>query len=145
MVVRNVRQVDPQLERYIPLYLHLLSLDSEEFPLPPHLKGEDLRNAIEEALVAIIIMNLRHRPMLLVLESWHWADEASVTTVHKLMGVIAHNPMLVVINYRPEYPARWGNMSHHTHISLKPLDIAQTGHTPDPPSGAKPCPTGCRK
>ncbi|MCZ6730026.1 MAG: BTAD domain-containing putative transcriptional regulator, partial [SAR324 cluster bacterium] len=128
MVVRNVRQVDSQLERYIPLYLHLLSLDSEEFPLPPQLKSEDLRNAIEEALAAIIILNLRHKPMLLVLESWHWADEASVTTVHKLMGVIAHNPMLVVINYRPEYPARWGNMSHHTHISLKPLDSAQTGH-----------------
>ena len=49
-VARRAREIDPRLEDFVPLYLHLLSIHSDSYPTPSHLKGEDLRFALFEGL-----------------------------------------------------------------------------------------------
>jgi len=63
--VFNVLAIDPSLEKYLPIYLHLLSIPSEVYPLPQHLHGQELTNAIQEALAAIFILNSQKQPMIL--------------------------------------------------------------------------------
>jgi tetratricopeptide (TPR) repeat protein len=120
--IANVLAVDPSLEQYLPLYLHLLSIPSEEYPLPKQLQGRELTNAIQKALAAISILNSKRKPYLLILEDWHWADEASDLALKHIISVIASHPLMVLVIYRPECASNWGHWSHHTPTVLNALD-----------------------
>jgi class 3 adenylate cyclase/tetratricopeptide (TPR) repeat protein len=120
--VANVLAIDHSLEQYLPLYLHLLSIPSEQYPLPKHLHSQELSNAIQEALVASFIMTSGKQPMVLFFEDWHWTDEASDAALKRLVNMSASYPLMLLVIYRPEYSASWANWSHHSPIILKALD-----------------------
>jgi class 3 adenylate cyclase/tetratricopeptide (TPR) repeat protein len=121
-VVSNALAIDQTLEQYLPIYLYLLSIPSEAYSLPAHLKGQELINEIQKALAVIITLNTKKQPMVLLLEDWHWADEASDSTFKHLISVITPYPLMLLVIYRPEYSSNWGNWSHHTPIILRALD-----------------------
>jgi tetratricopeptide (TPR) repeat protein len=123
--VANIKAIDPSLEQYIPLYLHLLSIPGD-YRLPVHLQGKELRKAMEEALAAIITLNTQHRPMVMILEDWHWSDDASQSALKKMISMTAPFSLMLVVTYRPVYQADWGYMSYHTPVILKPLDASNT-------------------
>ena len=75
--VANIRAIDPALQRYIPHYLYLLSIRTDEYSMDRSLKGEDLRRALQEALAAILTLYTRRNPLVVILEDWQWIDEAS--------------------------------------------------------------------
>ncbi|MCH9046733.1 MAG: alpha/beta fold hydrolase, partial [SAR324 cluster bacterium] len=122
IALATIRGIDRALEANLPLYLHLLSLPSDEHPLPPTLQGEELRREIQLALAALITLSAGRKPVVMFLEDWHWADEASAAALKYLAGVMARTPLLVVVTYRPELTADWGAPSHLTHLPLHPLD-----------------------
>jgi len=121
-VVFNILAIDPSLEKYLPVYLHLLSIPSEVYPLPQHLQGRELTTAILDALAAIFILNSNNQPMVLVFEDWHWVDDVSDAALKHIIGLIAPHPLMVVVVYRSEYSANWGNWSHHTPIILNAIN-----------------------
>jgi predicted ATPase/class 3 adenylate cyclase len=139
--VATIKAIDPSLEQFIPLYLHLLSIQSD-YSLPAHLQGKELRKAIEQALVGMITLTTQHRPMILVLEDWHWSDDASQSALKHLIGVTAPYALMVVVTYRPNYPASWGYLSHHTPVMLKPLDSSNTETIVKSVTGAAHLPQG---
>ena len=124
--VANIKSIDPTLKNYIPYYLNLLSIPSDKYPLPENLKGEDLKKTFQEALSAIITLNTQNKPMLLILEDWHWADEASGAALKHLVSVIPPYPLMLVVLYRPGYKASWENIDFHTPMVLKPLGLSNT-------------------
>ncbi len=123
--VTGIQAIDQALEQHLPLYLHLLSIPSEEYPIPKHLHGQELKNAFQDALAAVNILNSKRQPMVLILEDWHWVDEASDSALRHIVSVIAPYSLMVVVIYRPEYVSNWENWSYHTPIVLKPLDSSQ--------------------
>jgi len=140
-VVTNIKAIDPSLEQFIPFYLHLLSIQSD-YSLPSHLQGKELRKAMEQALVAMITLNTQHEPMVLILEDWHWSDDASQAALKHLIGVTAPYALMVVVTYRPTYSASWGYLSHHTPVMLKPLDASNTENIVRSVTGAAHLPEG---
>jgi predicted ATPase/class 3 adenylate cyclase len=124
--VRAVRAISPELERFLPHYLHLLSIPSETHKLPASLQGDALRRAFEDALAAILTLNARRLPMVLMLEDWHWADEASDAALRHLAGLIPYHLLLVVVTYRPDYERKWSNVENYTPLVLRPLGEAET-------------------
>jgi predicted ATPase len=142
--VTNIKAIDPSLEQYIPLFLHLLSIRSD-YPLPAHLQGKELRKAMEEALALMITMNTQHGPMVMILEDWHWSDEASQEALKHLLDVTAPYALMVVVTYRPDYSANWGFLSYHTPVVLKPLDAPHTEDIIKSVSGAVQLPEGLGK
>jgi class 3 adenylate cyclase/tetratricopeptide (TPR) repeat protein len=124
--VANIKTIDPALKDYIPYYLHLLSIPSGKYSLPKNLKGEDLKKAFQEALSAIITLNTQHKPMVLILEDWHWADDASDAALKHLVSVIPSYPLMLVVLYRPEHKASWENPEILTPMVLKPLGLPNT-------------------
>jgi class 3 adenylate cyclase/tetratricopeptide (TPR) repeat protein len=123
--VTNIKAIDPSLEQYIPLYLHLLSIRSD-YQLPANFQGNELRRAMEEALAVMNTLNTQHQPMVLILEDWHWSDESSQAALNHLIGVIAPHRLMVLVTYRPEYLATWDYLSYYTPIVLKPLVAPHT-------------------
>ena len=101
-VVARARAIDAALEPFLPLYLHLLSMQSEAFPLPRHLQGEHLRVALPEALTAIVVALARRATTLVLLEDWHWADEASRDALRRLLEIVDAHTLMIVVTSRPE-------------------------------------------
>ena len=121
-VVAKICAVSSELEQYLPFYLHLLSVPSTDYKLPEHLEGQEIKNAFQDAIASICIQHSQPQPLLLILEDWQWADEASDSALKHLVGVIGSHPLMVVAIYRPSYSSSWSNWSYHTPIVLKPLD-----------------------
>jgi len=117
-VVTNVTNIDSALEQYIPVFLHLLSIPSDQYPLPEELSGEKLKQAIQEALVSITTLNKIRPTMVLILEDWHWADDASDAALLKHLELMPSYPVMVVVLYRPEYSPKWNQLHFHTSIDL---------------------------
>jgi class 3 adenylate cyclase len=103
-----------------------------DIPLPPEralaLPPEELRRRQLAALTNLIITGARAQPAVLAIEDLHWADP---TTLDLLRGIAergALTPLLVLTTARPEFRPPWGMRSHHSTISLAPLDRAQVRH-----------------
>lgn len=121
--VAAVRAVSPALERYLPQYLHLLSIPSQAHQIPASLQGDPLRRSFEEALAGIITENARHKPVVLLYEDWHWADEASDSALKHLCGLIPHHALQVIVTYRPEYERKWAHPQNYHPLVLQPLGV----------------------
>lgn len=123
-VIESLREIDPSLEQFAALYLHLLSIPTELHALPQHLRGEHLRESVSEALAAILIALSRTKPTVFFLEDWHWSDAGSNDTLLRLLEFISAAPILVIIASRQEGAARLSSASAMTRIQLSPLDLS---------------------
>jgi class 3 adenylate cyclase/tetratricopeptide (TPR) repeat protein len=126
--ISTVLAIDATLEQYLPLYLHLLSIPSKRYQLPQHLYGQKLKNSIDHALVAINLLNSKRRPMVLILEDWHWVDEASDSILYHLASQMEHYPLMLVVLCRQEQATHWPNCNFHTPCPLKAMDYRNTSH-----------------
>lgn len=118
--VGRIRKAGAELEDFIPLYLHLLSIPSTAHPVPRHLHGDALRLAIQEAVAAILTVHAGSRPVVVLLEDAHWADEASRSVLEELADLVSGHPLMVIVTARPGYGIEWRGVE--TSIQLRPLD-----------------------
>ena len=100
-----------------------------DIPLPQERAStfapEELRRRQLAALTNWVIASARTQPLVLALEDLHWADP---TTLDLLRGIAERGalaPLFVLITARPEFRSPWGVRSHHSTISLAPLDRLQ--------------------
>jgi serine/threonine protein kinase/class 3 adenylate cyclase len=120
-VLERVSSIDPGLDSLLPLYLHLLSIHTERHPLPEHLEGKPFRHAMQEALVALFTLASRENPVVLILEDWHWVDEASHDAIRQLVEMCPGYPLLVAVSYRPDAAPDWGTPGQLRTIHLAAL------------------------
>ena len=103
-----------------------------DIPLPPDralaLPPEELRRRQLAALTSWWMTGARAQPAVTAVEDLHWADP---TTLELLRGIAERGalaPLFVLVTARPEFRAPWGVRSHHSTISLTPLDRDQVKH-----------------
>ena len=120
-VAARARGIDAPLDPFVPLYLHLLSIPSDAFPLPRHLHGEHLRAALAEALTAMFVALARRSTILVLLEDWHWADEGSRDALRRLLEMVDAHALMAVVTSRPEPGALAGCAETAARIQLAPL------------------------
>lgn len=121
-VCLGVLELDPEIEPFLPHFLHLLSIPAPEYPLPSGLGGERLRAEFETALTSLMLASARRTPLVWILEDWHWADEASHSLLERLAAQVAGAPVLLVVLYRANGAEDWGGYAHWQAIDLAPLD-----------------------
>jgi class 3 adenylate cyclase/predicted ATPase len=92
--------------------------------LPP----EDLRHKQLAALTNWIMASSRLQPLVLTVENLHWADPTTLTLMRSIVERGARMPLFVLLTARPEFRAPWSTRSHHSTISLAPLDPQQVRH-----------------
>jgi tetratricopeptide (TPR) repeat protein/class 3 adenylate cyclase len=117
--------IHPTLQEYLPIYLHLLSLRTD--PILSHMQATELKHLIREALVQLFLRKADRKPTLLLLEDWHWSDEASNAVLQHLLTEMRGRALMVGLTHRSEYVVvGWGQRSPDIILMLPPLDIAQT-------------------
>ena len=118
--------------------LQLIGLDPAEhaplvaplvdIPLPPgggaNLPPDELRRRQLAGMIAWFLAGARSQPAALVFEDLHWADPTTLDLMQALAERGAPAPLLILPNTRPEFLPPWSLGSHHSVISLRPLDRA---------------------
>ncbi|MBR0799278.1 AAA family ATPase [Bradyrhizobium jicamae] len=103
-----------------------------DIPLPADrtlgLPPEELRRRLLAALTNWWMTGARAQPAVIVVEDLHWADPTTLDLLRGIAEQGAQAPLLVLITARPEFRAPWGVRSHHSMISLAPLDRDQVQH-----------------
>ena len=99
-----------------------------DIPLPPgralNLPPEELRRRQLAALIAWFLAGARSQPVALAFEDLHWADPTSLDLMQALAERGHQAPLFILATARPEFRAPWSLRSHHSVISLSPLDRA---------------------
>jgi predicted ATPase len=70
----------------------------------------------------------RAQPVVLILEDLHWADPTTLDVMRGIAERGALTSLFVLLTARPEFRPSWGARSHHSTISLVPLDRYQVRH-----------------
>jgi tetratricopeptide (TPR) repeat protein len=103
-----------------------------DIPLPSEraltLPPEELRRRQLTALTNLVMAGARTQPAVLAFEDVHWADPTTLDVLRGIAERGALAPLFVVITARPEFRPPWGMRSHHSTISLAPLDRSQVRH-----------------
>ena len=108
-----------------PLLAPLLDITQDRAPT---LEPEVLRRQQLTALTNWAMASARIQPVVLALEDVHWADPTTLDVLRGIAERGAMAPLLVLITARPEFRPLWGTRSHHSTISLAPLDHSQVRH-----------------
>ena len=89
------------------------------------LAPEELRRRQLAAMTAWILAAARTQAVVLAFEDLHWADPTSLDLMRALAERGAQAPLLIIATARPEFRPPWSVRSHHSAISLSPLDRVQ--------------------
>ncbi len=115
--------IGPDAAEYAPLLAPLVDV-----PLPEDrvtkFAPEELRRRQLAALVAWVLAGARSQAVALAFEDLHWADPTSLDLLRALAERGAQAPIFIVATTRPEFRPPWSLRSHHSVISLAPLDRA---------------------
>jgi class 3 adenylate cyclase/predicted ATPase len=115
--------LDPALS--VPLVAPLLELPvPPEYPPPPASPDERRRKLIA-TLAAWIMGGARAQPIVLHVDDVHWADPSSLDLLRAVAEQGAAEPLLVLTTSRPEFQPSWPGGSHHTVVTLTPLDAGE--------------------
>ena len=109
---------------YAPLLATLAGI-----PVPPerlpNLPADEIHRKQLAAMVSWIMAGARVQPLVLVFDDLLWADPSSIDLVQALSERGAQAPLLILATARPEFRPPWSLRSHHTVISLTPVDATQ--------------------
>jgi class 3 adenylate cyclase/tetratricopeptide (TPR) repeat protein len=127
----------PDADGIIPYVGHMLSIALEDryqerlrYAAPEQIRRQTLLR-LRDLFVALA----RRRPLVLILEDLHWADEPSLEMLWVLLDELTSAPVLLVCAYRPEHEHACGRLEaaaaaklpeRHTGIHLKPLTARQS-------------------
>lgn len=125
-VAARIGELAAGLERFLPFYLRLLSIPSDQYRLLEPEQGDQHRITVQEALAALFIASAADRPSVLLLEDWHWMDSASHETLNRLIDVLAQHRLLILVTTRSPRTADWQHCDTHLAIELRPLSQAPT-------------------
>jgi class 3 adenylate cyclase/tetratricopeptide (TPR) repeat protein len=119
-VTGQVLTLDETLQDAIPALLALLDALPEESPFlrldPPQRRQRTLT-----ALKRVLLRESQVQPLLLVCEDLHWIDTETQALLDSLVESLPSAPLLLLVNYRPEYQHGWGSKTYYTQLRLDPL------------------------
>ena len=109
---------------YAPLIAPLVDIPLPRGPRRRNLPPEELRRRQLAAVIAWFLAGARSQPAALAFEDLHWADPTTLDLMQALAERGAQAPLFIIATARPEFRPPWSLRSHHSVISLSPLDRA---------------------
>jgi hypothetical protein len=104
--------------------LFLLDLPQEAVAWPA-LEPYERAVRLRESVRALVALESRARPLVLLVEDLHWIDRESEAVLAALGQAVYNQPILLVLTYRPDY-ADAATLGAGTQIALGALDPFET-------------------
>jgi len=125
-ILESVLSISTELEGFVPYYLHLQGVDSDDHPVPD-LEGRQKKLAILDALSALITIDAKRKPVALLLENWQHSCEGSREVLRRLTELAPAHQLLIVVTARPEPGLGWESPACHVPVHLGPLSLEAAG------------------
>ncbi len=93
---RALSDIDDALRAHMPALAHLLSLRTWRDVEGP----EALQFGILNAITSLLLALGNERPLVLILDDWQWADDASMQVLGRLTQALKDRPLLVLVGAR---------------------------------------------
>jgi class 3 adenylate cyclase/tetratricopeptide (TPR) repeat protein len=119
-VTSKVMALDRRLEDTLPYLFGLLGIQDSSDPLA-QMDAYVKRMRTLDAIKRILLRESLKQPIMVIFEDLHWLDNETQTFLNLLADSIPNAPMLLLVNYRPEYHHEWNNKSYYTQLRLEPL------------------------
>ena len=119
----KVLELDEALEPILPALLALLDVevaDAEWRSLDPPQR----RRRTHDAVIQLLLREGDRRPVLLVVENFHWIDTETRSLLVSLIDRMSTARIALLATYRPEYQPDWDEKSYSTEIRLHSLSPA---------------------
>ena len=120
----SLAQVKLDSAENLPLLAPLLDIPLLKERVPA-LAAEELRRRQLAALTNWVMAGAKAQPLVLAFEDLHWADPTTLDVLRGIAERGALAPLFIVATTRPEFRPPWSMRSHHSTISLAPLDRGQ--------------------
>ncbi|MCK5412629.1 MAG: tetratricopeptide repeat protein, partial [Gemmatimonadetes bacterium] len=140
-ILESVLSISTELEGFLPYYLYLQGVDSDDHPVPD-LEGRQKKFAILDALIALITIDAERKPVALLLENWQHSCEGSREVLRRLTELAPAHRLLIVVTARPEPGLGWGSPACHVPVHLGPLSLEASGELVRSALGAESLPPG---
>jgi class 3 adenylate cyclase/tetratricopeptide (TPR) repeat protein len=122
-VTGQVLTLDTQLQDTVPALLALLDVQPDDSPFRT-LEPAQRRRQMLDALTRLLLRESQVQPLLLVFEDLHWIDTETQALLDSLVERLPMAPLVLLVNYRPEYQHGWGRKTYYTQVPLDPLPPA---------------------
>ena len=119
-VAGKVLMLDRALDDVVPPVLALLDGLPEDSPFGA-LDPQQRRQLTLQALKRLVIRESRIQPLLLIFEDLHWIDSETQAFLDGLVESLPTSPVLLLVNYRPEYRHDWGSRTYYRQLRIDPL------------------------
>src|SRR6516164_8420690 len=119
-ITGRVLALDRALEAAMPYLFALLGIQDPGSPLD-EMDSTVRRQRTREAIKSLIHRESLNRTLLLIFEDLHWVDAETKSLLDLLGDSIGTAPILMMVNYRPEYEHHWNNKTYYTQLRLDPL------------------------
>ena len=119
-ITGRVLALDRALEDALPFLFALLGIQDPAGPLD-EMDSTVRRRRTREAIKSLIHRESLDHTLLLIFEDLHWVDAETQSLLDLLADSIGTAPILMMVNYRPEYEHHWSNKTYYTQLRLDPL------------------------
>ena len=119
-VTGKILALDRALEPTLPALLALLDVPFED-PQWQGLDPSQRRQRTLDAVKRLVLRETQAQPLLVVVEDLHWIDTETQALLDSLVESLPTAPLLLLVDYRPEYRHAWGSKMYYTQLRLDPL------------------------
>jgi tetratricopeptide (TPR) repeat protein len=119
-VTGKLLTLDEALRPTLPALLALLGAPVDEAPWRA-LDPRERRQRTLEAVKRLLLREAREQPLVLIFEDLHWIDSETQALLDGLVEDLRSAPLLLLVNYRPEYRHPWAGKPHVSQLPLHAL------------------------
>src|SRR5262245_28629863 len=112
--------LDVPLAEGLPVMFDFLGVPDPERPAPP-LAPEARQRQLFDVIRRLGRARSAREPAVFLFEDLHWFDRASEEFIENLVEISPGNRTLLLLNFRPEFHARWMQKSYYQQLPLLPL------------------------
>ncbi|NIW85868.1 MAG: AAA family ATPase [Gammaproteobacteria bacterium] len=124
-VTGKLLELDERLRTTLPAILDLLHVPPMDAAWEA-LEPTQRRRHTLEAVRSLILRESQVQPLVIVFEDLHWIDGETQAFLDSLVESLPTAPILLLVNYRPEYHHGWGSKMYYTQRRLGALGEANT-------------------
>ena len=122
-VMGKTLTLERNFEDLVPYLLYLLGIGEGSSALA-EMDPQIRRDRIFDAITQLLARESRDQPIELLFEDLQWLDRDTEAFLACLIDRLASAPILLLVNYRPEYQPAWTHAGHCSQLRLEPLGLA---------------------
>jgi class 3 adenylate cyclase/tetratricopeptide (TPR) repeat protein len=119
-VTGKLLTIDHTLGEAFPAFLSLLDAPVDDSGWQ-ELDPPQRRRRTLDAVKRLLLRESEVQTLVLVFEDLHWIDSETQALLDNLVESLPAAPVLLLVNYRPEYRHSWGGLTYYTQLRLDPL------------------------